>query len=237
MPDKKRESFLMYKSFYEPIKQLSTEGKGMLLVAVFEYQINGIEIDLPPDVRMCFAFLKNQFRLDNIKFDKTSEKRAEFGKKGGIAKASKSYQSIANDSKPSYNENENENENEKDNDTVNKNTVGGIKQIPPPTNNQEKKIIDWWNGIAKNFGLNSISAVDEHRWQYVRKCCELVGSKFKDVSAKLEERFVSNFTSNKIMFGKNKINWKISFDWLFKDSKNFLKVYEGNYTDEVENEN
>lgn len=81
-----KEGFVIYKSFYEPIKELSLEHKGLLLVAIFEYQINGRIIDLPSECRMAFKFFKNQFDLDTKKYTKICEKRAAAGSKGGAKK-------------------------------------------------------------------------------------------------------------------------------------------------------
>ena len=76
-----KEGFIVYKSFYEPIKELSLEHKGLLLVAIFEYQVNNRIIDLPSECRMAFKFFKNQFDLDVKKYTKICEKRAAAGTK------------------------------------------------------------------------------------------------------------------------------------------------------------
>ena len=34
---------------------------------------------------------------------------------------------------------------------------------------------------------------------------------------------------SKFLRGDNKRGWKASFDWLFENDKNWVKVYEGNY--------
>ena len=100
-----KEGFVIYKSFYEPIKELSLEHKGLLLAAIFEYQLNKNVIDLPAECRMAFKFFKNQFDLDDKKYSKTCEKRALAGSKGGkqkqanlanASKSSKSKQNLAN---------------------------------------------------------------------------------------------------------------------------------------------
>lgn len=70
-------SFLLYKSFHEPIKNLTLEEKGLLFDAIFNYQ-NGVVIEnLPIQVGMAFAFFKNQFDLDNIKYKETCNKNSD----------------------------------------------------------------------------------------------------------------------------------------------------------------
>ena len=77
-----RPSFLIYKSFYEPIKILSYENKGKLFEAIFEYQING-KLEAEPQIQMAFAFFKNQFELDQKKWGKKIVAQIDNGKKGG----------------------------------------------------------------------------------------------------------------------------------------------------------
>ena len=76
------EAFLIYKSFYEPIKFLSDEQMGKLFKAIFEYQVDGTEGELEPQINMAFQFFKNQFRVDNNKYEETRILKSEAGKKG-----------------------------------------------------------------------------------------------------------------------------------------------------------
>jgi len=81
-----RPSFLLYKSFYAPVKHLKDDELGLLFRALFDYQ-NGLEIkDLPPQVGMAFAFFKNQFDLDEQKYQVVLERNKSNGSKGGRPK-------------------------------------------------------------------------------------------------------------------------------------------------------
>ena len=79
---KEKEGFLLYTSFYEPLKILSDEQLGKLFRAIFEYKINGIE-DVDNDIQIAFAFIKNQLRLDDEKYEIKCNKNKENGKLGG----------------------------------------------------------------------------------------------------------------------------------------------------------
>ena len=84
-----RPSFLIYKKFYKPIKNLSDEDKGKLFKAIFEYQtqdFDGPEQVIEPQIHMAFEFFKNQFELDNKKWEKRVEANRANGKKGGRPK-------------------------------------------------------------------------------------------------------------------------------------------------------
>jgi hypothetical protein len=81
-----RPSFLLYKSFYAPIKHLKDEELGMLFRVLFEYQ-DGLEVkNLPPQIGMAFAFFKNQFDLDEQKYQITVDRNKSNGSKGGRPK-------------------------------------------------------------------------------------------------------------------------------------------------------
>jgi len=97
MDDKsERPSFLIYKSFYDPIKILSYENKGKLFEAIFEYQING-KLEAEPQIQMAFAFFKNQFELDQKKWEKKIVAQIDNGKKGGRPR---NFSEITLDEKP-----------------------------------------------------------------------------------------------------------------------------------------
>jgi len=86
-----RPSFLIYKSFYKPIKNLSNEDKGKLFSAIFEYQTQDFDVSeqvIEPQIKMAFEFFKNQFELDNKKWEKRVEAQRTNGKKGGRPKNS-----------------------------------------------------------------------------------------------------------------------------------------------------
>ena len=97
----RRPSFLIYKSFYKPIKNLSNEDKGKLFTAILEHQtqdFDGSEQVIEPQIEMAFEFFKNQFELDNKKWEKRVEAQRANGKKGGRPK--NSVEDDAPDEKP-----------------------------------------------------------------------------------------------------------------------------------------
>jgi hypothetical protein len=82
----KKESFIIYKSFYEPIRKLSDQELGELFRALFEYQIKEKEPSGNSKILMPFEFFKNQFNLDSIKYEKVVERNQKNGLKGGRPK-------------------------------------------------------------------------------------------------------------------------------------------------------
>lgn len=109
-----KDSFILYKSFYEPIKTLSNEQLGRLFRMIFEYQANASNCyqtlakdslasnNENDDIKMAFLFIKSQLDLDNKKYNEVVEKRKQAGSNGGNARALKQKQAkLANASKTS----------------------------------------------------------------------------------------------------------------------------------------
>jgi hypothetical protein len=82
-----RESFLLYKSFYLPIKELSLEDKGKMLDAIFQYHTEGKICELSPVCQMAFNFMRSQFERDDEKYQIVVERNRANGAKGGRSKA------------------------------------------------------------------------------------------------------------------------------------------------------
>lgn len=93
-----KDSFILYNSFYEPIKELKNEQLGKLLRAIFDYTING-EITQDNDILIAFMFIKNQIDIDTRKWEDTKEKRKYAGMLGGIQKAINNKQELSSKSK------------------------------------------------------------------------------------------------------------------------------------------
>lgn len=93
-----KDSFILYNSFYEPIKELKDEQLGKLLRAIFNYTING-EVTKDKEILIAFMFIKNQIDLDTNKWQEEKQKRAEAGRLGGIKRALNKNQALSSKSK------------------------------------------------------------------------------------------------------------------------------------------
>jgi hypothetical protein len=107
----KKESFIIYKSFYQPIRNLQDQQLGALFRALFEYQIEEKEPNWESDISMAFQFFKNQFSLDQIKYEKVVERNQMNGKKGGRPTTQGNPNNPMGSSKPKQPDNVNDNDN------------------------------------------------------------------------------------------------------------------------------
>ena len=148
-----KDSFILYNSFYEPIKELKDEQLGKLLRAIFNYTING-EVTKDKEILIAFMFIKNQIDLDTNKWQEEKQKRAEAGRLGGIKRALNKNQALSSKSKQcldmlsnakqtqaNQGDNVNVNENVNDNDNV-------INNISSSSNNN----YNIYEYFEKSFG-------------------------------------------------------------------------------------
>lgn len=118
-----KDGFLLYKGFWEPIKDLSDEQLGRLFRAIYEYQVKGAT-ETDPDIKMAFMFFLNQFHLDEKKYQAIVERNRGNGTKGGRPKKNPSepkkptglIENPKNPSEPKKADKDKEKEKDKDKD-------------------------------------------------------------------------------------------------------------------------
>ena len=83
-----RNTFILKTDYESVITEMSDKQAGALIKAIFKYVATGDSTDHLPDVevRMAFRFIKSDLDAFDKKYQETSLKRAEAGKKGGVAK-------------------------------------------------------------------------------------------------------------------------------------------------------
>ena len=88
-------------------------------------------------------------------------------------------------------------------------------------------IVALWNDICGG-ALPRVKALNENRRQKIKCRCEEWG---KDSDAWLQQArdLFERVTASDFLRGGNKSGWIATFDWLFENQKNWVKVVEGNY--------
>lgn len=77
-----KDSFIVYTSLYKPISILSDKQLGRLFRAIFRYHLGEV-VNVEEDIRMAFEFFKNQFEIDESKYQAKIKRDVENGRKGG----------------------------------------------------------------------------------------------------------------------------------------------------------
>lgn len=99
-----KDSFVLYNSYYDLIEDLDMEQRGALLTAILEHSLGIEQTDLDPITKLAYRVIASQLDRDRNKWERTCKKRAEAGRKGGIASGqarSKTKQNEANEAKAS----------------------------------------------------------------------------------------------------------------------------------------
>ncbi len=239
-----KESFILYTSFYKPISKLSDKQLGRLFRAVFRYNLGEV-FDVEEDIEMAFEFFKNQFEIDESKYQSKVMRDVENGRKGGnpnfrkgqsnpyyrqggegdsleggkeitqdnhrlsdITQDNPALPKITQDKAINDNDNENVNENE--------------KKIYP-----YRDIVDRWNAVCGSAGMAKVLSLTEKRKKKIRTRLEEME---KDPSKWLEtiEKIFRRAAASDFLRGAGG-GWKASFDWVFENSENWLKIMEGRY--------
>jgi uncharacterized protein YdaU (DUF1376 family) len=125
---------------------------------------------------------------------------------------------------------ENEFSGDSDSDSSIEDTDTQTEQEKPPQGKKEGKKIDF-KAIIEMYHANCpsfprIIKLSDARKQKVKSRL----AEMKDDWALLESVFTT-MESSKFLRGDNKNGWKATFDWIFDNEKNWLKVIEGNYND------
>lgn len=230
-----RESFVFYRSFLEAAKYLPSDLKAQFLTAIIEYALNGTEDDdAEPVIKSLMMMAKPQIDKNNIRY--------ENGKKGGRPRTK--IEGIEDEEKPNENQNETEekpnetkpepnvnvNVNVNDNDIyitsqreVCENSAEFTLAIESPPKIDYDKVIDLYHSICKDYP--KVIKLTEQRkskikirfFEEMKSDYTLLGNVFK----KMQE--------SKFLRGDNRSGWKATFDWVFENGKNWVKVIEGNY--------
>ena len=159
-----RNSFILYSSYEEVLKELSKEEIGEVLMAIFAYQRTGEKPELSKGANIAFLFIKNQLDIDAEKWAKEVENRSKAGKKGmekrwGKKNITEDNSVISDITKITECDNENEivNEYEKENENedVYENKVNPLLTFSKRMNG---KVQDWINYKGNSF--NPITTVN-----------------------------------------------------------------------------
>jgi len=131
----RKKSFLLHIDSLDILDDLSVNQAGLLFKAIKAYQ-NDEVIEVDEIVKLVFSPFKNQFKRDDEKYNKTCERRAIAGSKGGkqkVANASKCKQELANVA-----DKKNKNKNKTNNDSK-----SDSKDIVTPTKKHSFSEVDY----------------------------------------------------------------------------------------------
>ena len=221
------DTIVFYRDWYDAISELPPEERVQAYDAVFLYAFKG-ETPTNKLIRGITALMRSAIDRDSERYQEICKARSEAGKKG-MAKRwgnkgnsdNKSYQPITTDNKNNHNDNKNDNENVNDNDNKNDNEN---KNIVYPY----QDIAALWKEICPM--LPQIKKLNTNRRLKIKTRLHEFGDNPKEWLAFVRDLF-ARVAASSFLRGENNHNWVCTFDWLFENEKNWVKVIEGNYDD------
>lgn len=78
-----------------------------------------------------------------------------------------------------------------------------------------------WNIFAANLHLAKVETISESRKKKFKTRIQEISFDFIKILAKIK--------ASQYLKGDNQANWKVSFDWIFENENNYIKILEGNY--------
>ena len=136
-----------------------------------------------------------------------------------------------------HNDNDNEYENKYENDIregIEAEKTDAGASSPPTADTEEDvrkervpydRIRDLWNETCKGF--NNVHTLSKSRKAKIGVRVTEMGGVEKAMQT--IEKLFRKVSESKFLNGDNDRSWKASFDWLFENDKNWVKVMEGNY--------
>ena len=136
-----------------------------------------------------------------------------------------------------HNDKDNEYENKYENDIregIEAEKTDAGASSPPTADTEEDvrkervpydRIRDLWNETCKGF--NNVHTLSKSRKAKI--CVRVTETGGVEKAMETIEKLFRKVSESKFLNGDNDRSWKASFDWLFENDKNWVKVMEGNY--------
>lgn len=220
-----KNNVIFYQDWYEAIAELPPEERVEAYDAVFQYAFRGVT---PTNklIKGITALMRTAIDRDNAKYDEVAKARSEAGKKGMAKrwgnKDNNSYQTITNVTKITDKVKDKDKEKvkgkDKDKDKVKD------KDIVYPY----QDIVALWKELCPM--LPQIKALSDNRRAKIKTRLHEFGNDPKGWLGFVRDLF-ARVAASSFLRGENKNGWVCTFDWLFENDKNWVKVCEGNYDD------
>jgi hypothetical protein len=90
-------------------------------------------------------------------------------------------------------------------------------------------IIDSFHSKCPSF--SSVQTISDARKNKMKTRINEIRKQFKEPYNSVLDIIFIKMEGSKFLKGDNNLGWKATFDWVFKNGSNWVKVYEGNYDD------
>ncbi len=211
-----KKSFIIYCDNEVIVGHLPDDEAGMLFKSLFPFVKERIKPEFLKEhsaLAMAFDIIAMSIVRNDEKYAERCEKNRENGRKGGLAKASNSKQSLANAKQGLANLADNDNDSDSDNDSDN--------DSDRDKNINYQLIADMYNATCVSFPR--LTKLSDKRKKAIR-------ARLRTYNMDDFKRLFELAEGSSFLKGQNNRNWSATFDWLISDA-NMAKVLDGNYAD------
>ena len=190
MSDNKQKSFLIYYDNEIIVCRLSDDEAGKLFKSLFPYGRERIKPDFEysPALAMAFDVLSMAIERDSERYTQRCERNRENGRKGGLAKATNSKQSLPNG----------------------KRGLANLAYIDRDIDRIDyQQIADMYNNTCVSFPR--LTKLSDARKRAIK-------ARLNTYSVEDFQKLFTMAEESDFLKGKNNRNWSANFDWLIKDS-------------------
>ena len=220
-----RDTFIFYRSFKESMTDLSDTDKLIMYEAISDYSLDLKEPELTGFPKALFCIIKPLLDA-NIQ-------RWRNGKNGGAPKgsrnnpngrgANKTNQELT-ENKPETNREQTKNKANKDKDKDKDKNKDNNESTNVDNKYPYQDIVNAWNSIC--ISLPKVVKLTETRKNKIK-------ARLKEFDPSLDrimfiQSLFESVEASSFLRGESS-NWQASFDWMFENGSNWVKVSEGNY--------
>lgn len=171
-----KNSFVIYHNYRETLEDLTDEQVGILMRAIFDYEIDGIEPTFDGELKIAFKFIKKDLDFNSSKYESICERNRTNGAKGGRPKNPKNPNGFSktqdNPEKPKKADNDNDNEYDNEYEYDNDNILVSKKERKEENNNISDIINartrETYDEIFESFGVEPV--LKDVLIEFIRHC-------------------------------------------------------------------
>ena len=171
-----KNSFVIYHNYRETLEDLTDEQVGILMRAIFAYEIDGIEPTFDGELKIAFKFIKKDLDFNSSKYESICERNRTNGAKGGRPKNPKNPNGFSktqdNPEKPKKADNDNDNEYDNEYEYDNDNILVSKKERKEENNNISDIINartrETYDEIFESFGVEPV--LKDVLIEFIRHC-------------------------------------------------------------------
>ena len=246
MENNNKTTFLANTRWQTVLKNYPPEIRVAVYDAMFEYAATGEVPELDKESKMAFLFIKMELDENQAKYEEKVETNRMNGRMGGAPRGNqnarkKTTETTENnrplEKQPKITETTENNHNDMIcNDIISEKEIspdGDTKKAPeglsPPTPRiPYQEIAEMWNGMTDKLpGTPKVAKLTDERRRKVAQRLKEMGE--KDIGKAIEtyRAVLDRIPKSRFFIEK----WKPSFDWLFANGNNWVRILEGNYGD------